>query len=42
MKYLSANVLRVWAKVFRGAQTWAIVDVIGTSLNIYADMLEAG
>ena len=42
MKYLSANVLRVWAKVFRGAQTWAIVDIIGTSLNIYADMLEAG
>ena len=42
MKYLSANVLRVWAKVFRGAQTWAIVDIIGTSLNIYAEMLEAG
>ena len=42
MKYLSANVLRVWAKVFRGAQTWAIVDIIGTSLSIYADMLEAG
>ncbi|OAG38010.1 hypothetical protein AYO21_07732 [Fonsecaea monophora] len=42
MKYLSAGVLRVWAQVFRGAQTWAIVDVIGTSLNIYADMLEAG
>ncbi|KEF51298.1 uncharacterized protein A1O9_12648 [Exophiala aquamarina CBS 119918] len=41
MKYLSAGVLRVWAQVFRGAQTWAIVDVIGTSLNIYADMLEA-
>lgn len=42
MKYLSAGVLRVWAQVFRGAQTWAIVDVIGRSLNIYADMLEAG
>jgi len=42
MKYLSAGVLRVWAQVFRGAQTWAIVDVIGTSLNIYANMLEAG
>ncbi|KAL2410889.1 hypothetical protein ABEF91_000675 [Exophiala dermatitidis] len=42
MKYLSAGVLRVWAQVFRGAQTWAIVDVIGKSLNIYADMLEAG
>lgn len=39
-KHLSAGVLRVWATIFRGAQTWAIVDVIGTSLNIYADMLE--
>lgn len=34
MKYLNASVLRVWAKVFRGAQTWAIVDIIGTSLNL--------
>ncbi|KAH7350537.1 zinc finger protein ADR1 [Rhexocercosporidium sp. MPI-PUGE-AT-0058] len=42
MKHLSAGVLRVWATIFRGAQTWAIVDVIGSSLNIYADMLEPG
>jgi len=41
-KHMSAGVLRVWATIFRGAQTWAIVDVIGTSLNIYADTLEAG
>jgi len=41
-KHLSAGVLRVWATIFRGAQTWAIVDVIGTGLHIYADMLEAG
>ncbi|OIW29034.1 hypothetical protein CONLIGDRAFT_578335 [Coniochaeta ligniaria NRRL 30616] len=40
-RHLSAGVLRVWATIFRGAQTWAIVDVIGSSLNIYADMLEA-
>jgi hypothetical protein len=39
-KHLSAGVLRVWATIFRGAQTWAIVDVIGSSLNIYADMVE--
>lgn len=39
-RHLSAGVLRVWATIFRGAQTWAIVDVIGSSLNIYADMLE--
>ena len=42
LKQLSAGVLRVWAKIFKGSQTWAIVDVIGNSLNIYADMLELG
>ncbi|KAJ4298909.1 hypothetical protein N0V90_004152 [Kalmusia sp. IMI 367209] len=41
-KYLSAGVLRVWATIFKGAQTWAIVDVIGSALNLYADMLESG
>ncbi|KAF2149882.1 hypothetical protein K461DRAFT_230541 [Myriangium duriaei CBS 260.36] len=41
-KRLSAGVLRVWATIFRGAQTWAIVDVIGASLGVYADMLESG
>lgn len=40
-KHLSAGVLRVWSTIFCGAQTWAIVDIIGTSLGIYADMLEA-
>lgn len=40
-KHLNAGVLRVWAAIFKGAQTWAIVEVIGTSLDIYADMLEA-
>jgi hypothetical protein len=40
-KCLSAGVLRVWATIFKGAQTWAIVDVIGSSMNIYADMLES-
>ncbi|KAF2119451.1 hypothetical protein BDV96DRAFT_345587 [Lophiotrema nucula] len=42
LKYLSAGVLRVWATIFKGAQTWAIVDVIGSALNLYADMVEAG
>jgi hypothetical protein len=42
MKHLSAGVLRVWATIFKGSQTWAIVDVIGSALNIYADMLESG
>ena len=41
-RHLSAGVLRVWAMIFKGSQTWAIVDVIGSSLNLYADMLESG
>ncbi|KAL5398517.1 hypothetical protein PMIN02_001384 [Paraphaeosphaeria minitans] len=41
-KCLSAGVLRVWATIFKGAQTWAIVDVIGSALNLYAEMLESG
>ena len=40
-KHLSAGVLRVWATIFKGTQTWAIVDVIGISLNLFADMLES-
>lgn len=41
-KQLSAGMLRVWATIFKGAQTWAIVDVIGSALNLYAEMLESG
>lgn len=41
MRHLSAGVLRVWATIFKGTQTWAIVDVIGVSLNLYANMLES-
>ncbi|OJD12642.1 hypothetical protein AJ78_06797 [Emergomyces pasteurianus Ep9510] len=40
IKQMNAGVLRVWAKIFKGVHTWAIVDVIGTSLNVYADMIE--
>jgi hypothetical protein len=41
-KHLSAGVLRVWAMIFKGSQTWAIVDVIGSALNLYAEILESG
>ncbi|KAH7412238.1 hypothetical protein DE146DRAFT_274033 [Phaeosphaeria sp. MPI-PUGE-AT-0046c] len=41
-KHLSAGVLRVWAMIFRGSQTWAIVDIIGSALKLYANMLESG
>lgn len=40
-KNLNAGVLRVWAAIFKGSQTWAIVECIGNSLDIYADMLDA-
>ena len=39
-RYLNVGVLRVWASIFRGSQTWAVVDIIGTSLDLYADMLD--
>ncbi|EDN03470.1 predicted protein [Histoplasma mississippiense (nom. inval.)] len=40
IRQMNAGVLRVWAKIFKGTQTWAIIDTIGNSLNIYADMIE--
>lgn len=39
---VNAGVMRVWEKIFRGVQTWAIVDVVGSALGIYATMLEGG
>lgn len=39
---VNAGVMRVWEKIFRGVQTWAIVDVVGSALGIYAKMLEDG
>ncbi|KAL2381852.1 regulatory protein [Blastomyces gilchristii SLH14081] len=42
IRQMNAGVLRVWAKIFKGAQSWAILDIIGDSLNLYADMLEEG
>lgn len=39
---VNAGVMRVWEKIFRGVQTWAIVDVVGSALGVYAMMLENG
>ena len=39
-KYLSAAVARLWARLFRSDSIWQMIDVIGRSLNIYADMIE--
>jgi hypothetical protein len=40
IKQLSVAVVRVWAKTFKGNTSWAVVDLIGSALEIYADMLE--
>lgn len=40
MQALSVAVVRVWSKTFKGNTSWAIVDMIGSALELYADMLE--
>ncbi|KAL1954683.1 hypothetical protein VTO42DRAFT_835 [Malbranchea cinnamomea] len=40
VKQLSVTVVRVWARTFKGNTSWPIVDLIGASLEIYADLLE--
>jgi len=40
IRRLSVAVVRVWSKTFKGNTSWAIVDMIGSALELYADMLE--
>jgi hypothetical protein len=40
IKQLGAAVVRLWAETFKGTHVFAIVRVIGSSLDIYADLLE--
>ena len=40
IKHLSIAVVRVWSKTFKGNTSWAIVDLIGSALEMYAEMLE--
>ncbi|KAF2096086.1 hypothetical protein NA57DRAFT_43536 [Rhizodiscina lignyota] len=37
---LSSIVVKLWAKLFRPDSVWELVDLIGTSLNAYGNMLE--
>ncbi|RAK83657.1 hypothetical protein BO79DRAFT_211748 [Aspergillus costaricaensis CBS 115574] len=39
-KQLSVAIVRVWARTFKGNTSWAIVDLVGSSLDTYADFLE--
>ena len=41
MQALSVAVVRVWSKTFKGNTSWAIVDMIGSALESYAEMLES-
>jgi hypothetical protein len=37
---LSVAVLKIWARIFRSNNIWAIVNCIGQSLELYAGMIE--
>ncbi|KAL2865662.1 FTFMHR domain-containing protein [Aspergillus lucknowensis] len=39
-KQLSVAIVRVWARTFKGNTSWAIVELVGSSLDAYADILE--
>ncbi|KAK2766012.1 hypothetical protein FQN54_007527 [Arachnomyces sp. PD_36] len=41
VKQLSVAVVRVWSKTFKGNTSWPIVDLIGSSLEIYAELLDS-
>ncbi|EXJ67852.1 uncharacterized protein A1O5_09198 [Cladophialophora psammophila CBS 110553] len=38
---LSGMVVRLWAKLYQSSSVWQMVNLIGESLSIYADRLEA-
>ena len=40
LRRLSVSVVRVWSRTFKGNTSWAIVDMIGSALELYADTLE--
>lgn len=42
VRQLSVAIVRVWARTFKGNTSWAIVDLVGSSLDSYADLLESG
>ncbi|KAJ5461354.1 uncharacterized protein N7458_002906 [Penicillium daleae] len=41
VRQLSVAIVRVWARTFKGNTSWAIVDLVGSSLDAYADLLES-
>lgn len=39
-QYLATKIVRLWARLYRADNVWQMVNIIGQSLNIYADLLE--
>ena len=39
-RHLGAAVVRLWAKLFRSDTIWPMIDIIGRSLMVYAEMVE--
>jgi hypothetical protein len=39
---LGLAIVRIWARVLQGNTSWALVNIIGYSLEIYADLCENG
>jgi hypothetical protein len=42
IKQLGSAVVRLWAETFKGTHIFDIVKLIGSSLEIYAQLLEKG
>jgi len=42
IRQLGAAVVRLWAETFKGTQIFDIVKAMGSSLEIYADLLTKG
>lgn len=38
--FLSVQTVRLWARLYQSKSVWEVVSLIGSSLNIYADLLE--
>lgn len=40
MKQLGSSIVRIWVRTFKGNAGWGIVDLVGQSLEAYAELLE--
>lgn len=40
IKRLGAAVVRLWAETFKGTHVFSIVRVIGSALEVYAELME--